>query len=48
LKSADLPLASSFCAHFLVASISARYDDSMPQRAIVISCRPAPLRTIGD
>jgi hypothetical protein len=47
LKSTGLPLASSFAARFLVASISAGCDDGMPQRAVA-SFRPsAPARTIG-
>src|SRR5436305_1415744 len=37
LKSTGLPLASSFAARFLVASISACADDGMPQRAVTSS-----------
>src|SRR6202051_2222925 len=43
LKSAGLPLACSFSARFLVASISAFDDDGMPQRAIASSRPPLPL-----
>ena len=47
LKSTGLPLASSFSARFLVASISAFDDDGMPHRAVASSRPSAPLRTIG-
>jgi hypothetical protein len=47
LKSMVLPLASSFAARFLVASISAFDDDGMPHRAVASSRPSAPLRTIG-
>jgi hypothetical protein len=47
LKSTGLPLASSFAARFLVASISACCDDGMPQRAVASSRPSAPLRTLG-
>jgi hypothetical protein len=47
LKSTSLPLACSFSARFFVASISARCELGMPQRAIAISRPSAALRTIG-
>ncbi|MGY4298821.1 hypothetical protein ACVWXN_006916 [Bradyrhizobium sp. i1.4.4] len=47
LKSTVLPLACSFSARFLVASISAFDDDGIPQRAVTSSRPSAPLRTIG-
>src|SRR3954470_23355509 len=47
LKSTVLPLASSFSARFLVASMSAFDDDGIPHRAVVSSRPPDPLRTIG-
>jgi hypothetical protein len=47
LKSMGLPLARSFSARFLVASISAFDDDGMPHLAVANSRPPAPLRTIG-
>jgi len=47
LKSNGLPLASSFAARFLVASISACCDDGMPQRAVESSRPSAPARTMG-
>src|SRR3954452_10526608 len=47
LKSTDLPLASSFSARFLVASINALDDDGIPHRAVASSRPSAPLRTIG-
>jgi hypothetical protein len=47
LKSTGLPLASSFAARFLVASIKACCDDGMPQRAVASSRPSAPVRTIG-
>jgi hypothetical protein len=47
LKSTGLPLASSFAARFLVASISACCDDGMPQRAVASSRPSASTRTIG-
>jgi hypothetical protein len=47
LKSAGLPLASSFCARRLVASISARWELGMPQSAMTSSRPSSPLRTIG-
>src|SRR3984957_11357838 len=47
LKSTGLPLACSFSARFLVASISAFDDDGMPHRAVASSRPSAPLRTIG-
>src|SRR6195952_2793511 len=37
LKSTVLPLACSFSARFLVASINAFEDDGMPQRAVTNS-----------
>jgi hypothetical protein len=42
LKSTGLPLASSFFARFLVAFISAFWDDGMPQRAITSSRPTSP------
>lgn len=47
LKSTALPLACSFSARFLVASINAFDDDGMPHRAMASSRPPGPLRTIG-
>src|SRR3984885_14898432 len=47
LKSTGLPLASSFEARFLVASMSACCDDGIPQRAVASSRPSAPVRTIG-
>src|SRR3954469_22560490 len=47
LKSTGLPLACSFLAPFLVASINAFGDDGMPHRAVASSRPPGPLRTIG-
>src|ERR1700720_4296894 len=47
LKSTTLPLACSFSARFLVASINAFDDDGMPHRAVASSRPPAPVRTIG-
>src|ERR1700749_1273249 len=47
VKSTDLPLARSFSALFLVASINAFDDDGMPHRAVASSRPSAPLRTIG-
>jgi hypothetical protein len=47
LKSTGLPLACSFSARFLVASINAFDDDGMPHRAVTSSRPSAPLRTIG-
>src|SRR5215218_3751655 len=47
LKSTVLPLACSFSARFLVASINAFDDDGMPHRAVASSRPPGPLRTIG-
>jgi hypothetical protein len=47
LKSTVLPLASSFSARFLVASISAFAEDGMPQRAMTSSRPSVALRTIG-
>src|SRR3954453_20330707 len=47
LKSTVLPLACSFSARFLVASMSAFDDDGMPQRAVASSRPSAPVRTIG-
>jgi hypothetical protein len=47
LNSTVLPLASSFCARFLVASIKALCDDRMPQRAIASSRPSLPFLTIG-
>src|ERR1700752_3964023 len=47
LKSTGLPLATSFAARFLVASMSACCDDGMPQRAVASSRPLAPVRTIG-
>jgi len=47
LKSTDLPLACSFSARFLVASINALADDGMPHRAVASSRPSAPERTIG-
>src|ERR1700738_5716575 len=47
LKSTDLPLACSFSARFLVASISAFDDDGMPHRAVASSRPSTPERTIG-
>src|SRR5215208_4948624 len=47
LKSTGLPLACSFSARFLVASINAFDDDGMPHRAVASSRPPGPLRTIG-
>src|SRR5258708_22044604 len=47
LKSTDLPMACSFSARFLVASISAFDDDGIPHRAVASSRPSAPLRTLG-
>src|SRR3954447_3824279 len=47
VKSTALPLACSFSARFLVASINAFDDDGMPHRAVASSRPPGPLRTIG-
>jgi len=47
LKSTGLPLAWSFSARFLVASISAFGDDGIPHLAVASSRPSAPLRTIG-
>src|SRR6202043_2086444 len=47
LKSTGLPLASSFAARFLVASIRACCDDGIPHRAVASSRPSVPLRTIG-
>src|SRR3954467_10177090 len=47
LKSTGLPLACSFSARFLAASINAFDDDGMPHRAVASSRPPGPLRTIG-
>src|SRR6185436_21020420 len=47
LKSIGLPLACSFSARFLVASINAFDDDGMPHRAVASSRPSGPLRTIG-
>lgn len=47
LKSTGLPLASSFLARFLVASMRACWDEGIPQRAVTSSRPAAPLRTIG-
>src|ERR1700729_2488700 len=47
LKSTGLPLACSFSALFLVASISAFDDDGMPHRAVASSRPSLPARTIG-
>src|SRR5450432_4446314 len=47
LKSTGLPLACSFAARFLVASIWACCDDGIPHRAVASSGPSAPLRTIG-
>src|SRR3977135_1543125 len=47
LKSTGFPLASSFAARFLVASIRACCDDGIPHRAVASSRPSAPLRTIG-
>src|SRR6202789_4726617 len=47
LKSTGLPLACSFSARFLVASISAFDDDGIPHRAVASSRPSAPFRTIG-
>jgi hypothetical protein len=43
----ELPLACSFSARFLVASINAFDDDGSPHRAIASSRLSASLRTIG-
>src|SRR6202011_1934337 len=47
LKSTGLPLASSFAARFLVASMRACCEDGIPHRAVASSWPSAPLRTIG-
>src|ERR1700726_1148734 len=47
LKSTVLPLACSFSARFLVASISAFDDDGMPHPAAAGSRPSVPLRTNG-
>src|ERR1700694_2835750 len=47
LKSTGLPLASSFAARFLAASIRACCDDGIPHLAVASSRPSAPLRTIG-
>src|ERR1700726_4506516 len=47
LKSTGLPLASSFEARFLVASIKACCEDGIPHRAVARSRPSVPLRTIG-
>jgi hypothetical protein len=47
LKSTVLPLACSFSARFLVASICAFGEDGIPQRAVASSRPWVPLRTIG-
>src|ERR1700730_1694264 len=46
LKSTGLPLACSFSARFLVASINAFDDDGMPHRAVASSRPPGPVRTL--
>jgi hypothetical protein len=46
LKSTGLPLAPSFAARFLVASMSACADDGMPQRAVASSRPSGPVGTI--
>src|ERR1700722_15135574 len=45
LKSTVLPLACSFAARFLVASMSACADDGMPHRAVMSSRPSAPVQT---
>jgi hypothetical protein len=47
LKSTGLPLAWSFSARFLVASIRAFDDDGIPHLAVASSRPSVPLRTIG-
>src|ERR1700733_4441077 len=47
LKSTGLPLASSFEARFLVASIRACGEVGIPHRAVASSRPSAPLRTMG-
>lgn len=47
LKSTSLPLACSFSARCLVASMRAFEDDGMPQRAIASSWPWTPVRTTG-
>src|SRR5271168_4811943 len=43
VKSTDLPLACSFSARFLVASVSAFDDDGIPHRAVASSRPSAPV-----